>query len=309
MVDDWAKKVKQRGDKVLVVVLPISGNWIHKKFFHSAINVLSPAVVNALANQGIQTTVHISNNFPIDYSRNHSVDTCLKKYLADYIFFMDTDQTFPGDSILRLMETISEENPIVTGMYYKKREPFECVIGRYAGWDEMSTPLKDNLSEMGFVTDAGTQCLFYKGVTFFDRDVPFWVDAFGMGCVLAMKEAFDNLKQPYFKYTRDPRLEDEYLKNSEDMWFCAQVKRAGITVLCDPRVQCGHICEIESNVDLFENVRDTSFEITKNKEPKTYKKIMDSAVDVREEQKELKEYLLRERSKEVACDKKIVCPA
>lgn len=299
VTDSWAKKMKDDGWKILVVVMPISGNWIHKKFFVSAMNVYSPAVVNKLADMGIQTTVHVSNNFPIDYSRNQSIDVALDKYLADYVFFMDTDMTFPGNTILNMLELISDETPIVTGMYYKKSDPFGSVTGRYTPWDEDLEKYREKLEKTGFVTEKGEQCLFYKGVHYFDKDVPFWVDAFGMGCVLAKGEALRKLKKPYFKYTPDPKGDDEtLLKNSEDMWFCAEIKKAGITVLCDPRVQCGHICEIESTVDLMEGVRDSSFALAEKQDPEHFKtKILPSVLDVRGEQNVLREALKKEQEK------------
>ena len=284
--DKWASAVKAAGQKILVIVMPISGNSVHKKFFASAINVMSPGVVNKLAESNIQTTVHINPNFPIDYSRNNSIDICLNTYLADYIFFMDTDQTFPGNTILNLMETL-ESNPDVsgvTGMYFKKRDPFEAVIGRYAGWDEMSLPCKDNLEKLGYVTKDGEQCLYWKSVHYFDKESPFWVDAFGMGCLLMRTDALKQLERPYFKYTPDPKTNDgALLKNSEDMWFCAQLKKKDLTIVCDPRVQCGHIFELESNVDLYEETRDTSFG---SLEPEKYKEIMAKTIDVRAEQEE-----------------------
>lgn len=299
-VDPWAKSVKDSGQKVLVVVMPMTGNLVHKKFFISAMNVMSAGVINALANQGIQMTLHINPNFPIDYNRNSSVDHCLEKYLADYIFFMDTDQTFPKDSLLRMFETISEDTPVVTGMYYKKSSPFDCVTGRFVDWDEESLANKKHIEDQGFVTKDGKQCLYYKGITYFDKDVPFWVDCFGMGCVLAMADVFRNIERPYFKYTYDPRTGDgALLKNSEDMWFCASLKKAGIKALCEPRVQCGHITEIESNCELYENSRDSSFDTTKRLKPDLYQKIMERVLDVREEQKELREYLIA-RNKENA---------
>jgi len=290
---EWAKKVKEQGQQILVVVQPISGNWVHKKFYASSINVISGAVLNVLADNKIQTAIHINNNFPVDYSRNSSVDTCLNDYLADYIFFMDTDQTFPQDVILKMMQLITDDTPVITGMYYKKRPPFEAVMGRYVEWDEDSEKHRDYLTKAGFVTDDGKQCLYWRSVHYFDREQPFWVDAFGMGCVLAKADVFRKLERPWFKYTADPRTggDQALLKNSEDMWFCAQLKKANITVLCDPRVQCGHLCEIEADVDIMEQTRDSSFEVTRQQDPEAYKRIMSQVVDVRKEQAAFKKIL------------------
>lgn len=286
--NEWAKKVKAMGHKILVIGQPISGQSVHKLFYLSALNVISAGNLNTLLDKyQIQTQLHIGNDFPIDYNRNVFVDTALDVYLADYLFFMDTDQTFPSNCILQMMETLSDEYPVVTGMYYKKADPFNPVVGRYSDWDEKSQNAVADLQRQRLIReDDNRQCLWWNHIAFFDKDVPFPVDAFGMGCLLAKAEVFRKLERPYFKYMYDPSKGDQALNSiSEDMWFCAQLFKNRIKTLCDPRVQCTHFTFMESTVDLYENLRDTSLETTRQLKPELYQEIMSKVVDVRQEQK------------------------
>jgi len=274
----------------MVIGQPITGNFVPKKTYVSAINMLNPlSMIDLLNKHNVQTTLRVINDFPIDYNRNKFVDEALELG-ADYLMFMDMDMTFPSNMINNLLELISDEHPVVTGMYYIKRPPFRPVMGRYVDWDEELSKKKDHLDKLGFVKDD-KQLLMWCPVTYFD-DKPFEVDVIGMGCVLIKREVFEKLrKQPeeevkahpraYFKYSPDPRKEESQNCISEDMFFCARVKKAGIKILCDPRVQCGHIMEMESNKDLYTASRDSSFKLSKEKDPKEYEEAMKQIIDVR----------------------------
>ena len=108
-----------------------------------------------------------------------------------------------------------------------------------------------------------------------------------MGCVLVKTEIFKKLSRPYFRYSYDPEKDATHLKLSEDMYWCAQLKKAGVPILIDPSVQCGHLMEMESDVDLYENHRDTLIEVLKETKPKEHAKLLSEILDVRQEQKEL----------------------
>lgn len=283
-------KQHESGFKFLMIGQPITGNWIHKRTYATCINVMSPlAMIELLEKYQVTSGVRIINDFPIDYNRNKFVDEALEAG-ADYLMFMDMDQTFPGNTLPLLFEHISDEHPVVCGMYYLKRDPFTPVVGRYIDWTPDLLAKRAELDAQGFVKDDGTpegkQLLMWRSITLFDKDAPFEVDVIGMGCVLVKAEVFRKLKRPYFRYSYDPVKGDPtWQKLSEDMYWCAQLKNAGIPILCDPRVQCGHLTEIESNCELYENTRDMTFEILKTRNPEKFESTMKEVIDVRDEQK------------------------
>lgn len=282
----WAREVKALGHEILVVYQPITDNIVRKKFYITALNVMSANVLMKLAqDRGIQTKLHVDPNFPIDFNRNNAVDTAIDTYLADYMFFMDTDQTFPSDTLINLFEHISDKNPIVAGMYYKKNPDYAPVVGRYVDWTPEYKAVKGHLKSQGFVDRKGRQTLYWTPIHYFHKDKPFQADIIGAGCMLVKTSIFKKLKRPYFRYAYDPLLKDPALnKVSEDMYFCAQLKDAGIPILIDPRVQCGHLTELEVNDEICENYRESALSVTKQKDPKKYDEIMGKLLDVRKEQ-------------------------
>jgi GT2 family glycosyltransferase len=281
------------GHKLLMIGQPITGNWIHKKTYASCMNVISPMpMIELLVKHQVATVVRVINDFPIDYNRNKFVDEAIAAG-ADYLMFMDMDQTFPTDTIAMLFDHISDENPVVAGMYFLKKEPFSPVVGRYTPWTESLFKNRQHLEKQGFVLDDSTpngqQLLMWQSVTYFDRNKgPFYADVIGMGCVLVKTDIFKKLSRPYFRYSYDPEKGDDTLmKLSEDMYWCAQLKKAGIPILIDPRVQCGHLMDMESNVDLYENHREAVFAHLKANKRHEYNKTKKAVLDVRSEQQVL----------------------
>ena len=75
-------------------------------------------------------------------------------------------------------------------------------------------------------------------------------------------EVWDRIPFPYFKYSTDPIIGHKFNEMqmiSEDMFWCAQMHKAGIKVWIDPKVQCGHIGVLEATRTLYE----TGFEMAK----------------------------------------------
>jgi len=281
-VNENAKRYKDNGFKILTVILPMTGETSHTKFWLSFIELFSAENIWTLeAEHKIKVIIHREPNFPIDFNRNHSLDLALHAYLSDYIFMMDTDMTFPKDCVFQLMKHLSDEYPVTVGMYYKKGSPYRCVHGVFAenGFDkEKAWP---ELESQGLVKD-GKQYLYLRNINWFSKDKPFEVNAIGAGCILAKREAFLKIKQPYFKYTYNPLEVDPYLLNSsEDIWFSAQLAMNGVKILCVPQVQCGHITTQVIDQWHMETYRDQSLELLKKSNFKRYEEVMKDTIDVR----------------------------
>jgi hypothetical protein len=167
------------------------------------------------------------------------------RYEADYVMCCDMDQVFKKSTITRLLDTLLE-NPDaggVTGIYFRKTPPHRCVVGTYSPWSESLERKRGALKEYGFIGPDGNQTLFYKPLTYFD--VVQQVDAYGLGCILFKTDIFKRIKQPFCKYTNPYSLGGDFTFDgcSEDMWLASQLKQVGVKILCNPKVQVGHVVE------------------------------------------------------------------
>ena len=61
----------------------------------------------------------------------------------------------------------------------------------------------------------------------------------GFGCILIKTSVFDKLKEPYFRWD-DPTNK----KEGDDLCFVKKVRKAGITVWCDPSIYVGHLKQV-----------------------------------------------------------------
>ena len=230
----------------LCVYMPLTWPTISTKVFRSFLDMTGPDVQEELAKKDIKLKFMIHDKFPIDLNRNEAFDLSLtNKYEAKFIMCCDADQVFRKDTILKLLDVL-EENPdagAATGIYFRKKHPYTCVVGKYSPWSKDLENKRAALMEYGFIAGDGQQTLFYKPLQYFD--VTQRVHAFGMGCILIRSEIIKQLDRPYFKYINSHSLGGDLTIGgaTEDMWFCSQLYQKGIKVLCDPKVHVGHVTE------------------------------------------------------------------
>lgn len=277
---------KEKGFKMLTIGQPITGRDVPKQTYMSCIQLFNPmAMIDLLEKHKVVSSIKILGDFPIDANRNRFVQEAIDSG-SEYIFFMDMDQTFPADALLNLFEIISDERPIVSGMYFLKGEPYSPVMGRYVDWDETTAPFKAEYDKAGFVHSDGRQLAMWRAFTYFDKTVPFKADVIGLGCVLMKTSVFKDLELPYFHYTPDPRSTHRVKATMDEvMPFCAKMAKLGIPIYIDPRVQCGHLTQIESNIGIFESYRDGQFGLSAKQDPEKFAKLSEKFIDVREEQR------------------------
>lgn len=129
---------------------------------------------------------------------------------ATHIFYMDDDMTFPKDA---LMQLLADDVPIVSGMYVKRFPPFWPVPMRRVTKQGYTSVLEycDGLQE---------------------------VDVVGGGCLLIKREVLEAITYPWFDYL-SPKHRGKPV--TEDVPFCEKVKAAGIPILVDFDVKCGHL--------------------------------------------------------------------
>lgn len=280
----------EKGYKMLVVGQALAGGTtsVPKPTYMSCLNLFNPnSMLNLLEHQKVVTSIKILGDFPINANRNRFVRESVEAG-ADYLFFMDMDMTFPADTLERLFEIISDERPIVSGMYFLKYPAYTPVMGRYIDWTEELIPYKETYDKLGFVHPDGRQLAMWRAFTYFDKTFPFRADVIGLGCVLMKADIFRKMQEPekgWFYYTDDPREGKRQFTMDEVMPLCAQLAKNNIPIWIDPRVQCGHITAVESNVNLFEAHRDTTFATDAKENPEKFNEMSKLFIDVREEQR------------------------
>lgn len=265
---DGAKKLKEQGYKILVVNLPMTGEWVLRRFFESCLGMCAGSAYQFFEQQKVRMLVNICSDFPIDHNRNKSVRTAIEKFGADYIMQLDTDQTFKSSTIIDLYTRMMTPAPdgsdieVLAGMYFMKNPPFRPVLGPYTGWDVGLD--EAYLEKHGFLCrgecgdarhkEGAHQIVRWSGPHYWPDDKLFRADVIGVGCVLSKASMWERLPYPFFRYSPDPMHGPKRGDNpevSEDMYWCASMHRAGVKVWIDPTVQCGHVGVLESNRELF----------------------------------------------------------
>jgi len=133
-------------------------------------------------------------------ARGAGVEFAIEKK-ATHIFFVDSDQVFPEDTLDRLL---AHNKEITTVEYSRRKLPPESV----------TTPLTERSA-----TDL------YKAQNI------------GGGCLLIKLSVFDKIAQPWFNFGR----KGTKVVIGEDTWFANTARDAGIDSWIDPTIKCGHV--------------------------------------------------------------------
>ena len=150
----------------------------------------------------------------------------------DYVLMVDNDIALPRDALAKLLE---HDADVAMGYY----------LNRYArGESRLTTAYKAEAggwkmyeaSELRELRDQGATAVPVKGG--------------GMGCALIRADVFRRVEFPWFEwkdidfdeYFAPSAYEctDKFQSGGEDIEFCIKCRRAGVEMVVDPRVACGH---------------------------------------------------------------------
>lgn len=220
--------VKGGVDQGVQISLPVGGGRHISDLTFDLINMKTPP----------GTTFKKIDNLPVDKARNKLVEGLSQSWL----FFMDADQSFPVETLERLM---SWNVDIVSGLtFQRKGEPIPMVYkfsqkqengqeseksnGYY--YAPMVAEINKYLSQYESILDISPPavCLPRTGLI--------ECDGVSAGCLLINKRVFDTLEKPYFECVGEKN-------NGEDFYFCRKAQDAGFKIYCDPSVLCGHYSE------------------------------------------------------------------
>jgi len=194
------KKVTEKPFK-LAIGLPMLHPFVHYKFVNSYLGLQRPQGSTAISLVGSLTAL----------ARNQIVDIAKSNGHFTHLLFLDTDMTFPADTIKKL---IAHNKDIVSGLYFERYAPYRPMLRKR---------FEDGYSLVDYTQGDLVEC-----------------DALGAGCLLIKMEVFETLTKPYFEY----RLTQTGIKEtflSEDIVFCERAREAGFKIYCDTTIRCGHL--------------------------------------------------------------------
>lgn len=134
---------------------------------------------------------------------------------ADYLWLVDADMGIPADACNRLM---AHKCDIVGAAYNYRSLPKRSVV-------KMLDP-----SGAIIIPDKLPGSLF-----------PCY--AIGSGCKLIRVSALLKIPQPWFALEWDPKTGE--MTKTDDVWFCEQARKVGISTYCDPTIEAVHIGDFQ----------------------------------------------------------------
>jgi hypothetical protein len=194
--------------KLIAIAVPCNWAYVPTAFFASCVQMFSAT------QEKYRIMLLISNSSLIDTMRERLADESLKAG-ADYIMWLDADQIYPVDTILRLAEHCERGKLVVGGVTPHKND------GKPMVWS------------FGNNYGAGSRELDFKTGRGLVK-----VDSMGFGGVMTAREVFDTVKYPRFVRTWD---NDNNNPVGEDFCFYARCKEKGIDVWCDTDLVFQHM--------------------------------------------------------------------
>jgi len=158
---------------------------------------------NLKAPEGSKMAIFGQKRTIIHQARNIIVNALLE---SDYewLLFIDSDQVFEPDLLLKLLET---KKDFVGTQIFKRVKPYSPCISRVDNKGNLISIMVNELSE---------------------------VDSIGMGATLIHRKVFEKIKKPQFEFIGE---------KGEDIVFCEKAKKEGFKIWCDPNIEISHIGE------------------------------------------------------------------
>lgn len=187
------------------------------------------SMVNYSANHGIEI-VHcgVTERALVDDARNGLADAFLKSP-TEWIFWMDSDMTFPPDTLVQLFDCLEKKDAkMATGIYYQRKGMnYPCIWSR---GEQLEDGTKTGLQSPKSKTNKylGTFIIPHP-----EKKEPFKVHAAGFGCALIHREVFEVMPRPWFQFIKGTC--------SEDFYFFVNAHDMGYDLWAVPTIDLGHI--------------------------------------------------------------------
>jgi FkbM family methyltransferase len=185
-------------DERILIAIP-TAKYIEPETFKSIYDLKIPA--------GYKADFQYFFGYRVDQVRNLIASHSIDQY--DYIFFVDSDISFPPDTLIRLIAGLDDYTGAIGGLYVQRNEENQVEASREG-------------NRFSFSAEPGVY-----------RDM----DWLGFGCCLVDVNAVKSIKYPWFEY--HPAI-DHANTISEDADFCQKLRAAGWQIVLDTRIVCDH---------------------------------------------------------------------
>jgi hypothetical protein len=202
-----------------IAIALVSHDNVPVRFAYDLANMVM--VTSAYMPEGTALGVQLISGTYVHSARQEMLESLIGEGVT-HILWVDTDMTFPPDSLIRLLE----HNVPVVGINYSQRGlPPDYVAIKKVGLpgEKLATlPESTGLEE---------------------------VDAMGMGLMLTRIDGLRNLPaKPWFAHEW---LEDKKQWLGEDVYFCGKLREAGVKLLVDHDLskECGHLGQFDYRLE------------------------------------------------------------
>lgn len=179
----------------IAICVPISNEVVFRQFYESSMR---------LDRSGIETEPFVDRHPQIDINRNNIAEKALH-WGADYLLWLDADQTYPPDMIQRLL---AHQKDIVGGITPQRLTPYLPTIYKWQKGNRMHHILE------------------------IDKEELIKPDAMGLPGSLIKRKVFETIPFPWFENT---------LTFKHDILFCMKCYNFGFKIYCDLTLTYGHI--------------------------------------------------------------------
>lgn len=191
------------------MLLPLSWDFVPK---HTMLSLMG--MMRSAERAGFDVDILVTGAGWTDDNREILTRIALEQG-TDYLFHIDADQTYPHDSIQRL---IAHNKPVVSSLTPNRMNPGMTITFRKGNPDDSRTFMP--------VTYAKNSGLLLVGAT-------------GGGGVMVNCDVFETmLKPPFFARMEDPKSGHRFGEDLAFFWRCWQ---AGIDCYVDTDVCNGHV--------------------------------------------------------------------
>jgi len=233
-------------NKSCSIAVPIA-QLIEPKTYQSSMAMINYSARNGVDIKDIGTTERML----IDDARNLLAETFLKGS-SEWIFWMDSDMTFPEDTLVKLFKVAEEKNAkMVTGIYYQRKGMnYPVLWSRGEELEESGT--KTGLNSPRAATNKYVGTFIFPDL---NKKQPFKAHAAGFGCVLIHRSIFEIMPRPWFKFIKG--------ECSEDFYFFVNAQELGFELWVEPTITLGHIGDapIITKYDFHRNATKANIEI------------------------------------------------
>jgi hypothetical protein len=210
------------------------------------------SLVNYSSRNGIDIRdIGVTERMLIDDARNSLTEGFLKGP-SEWMFWMDSDMTFPEDTLVKLFKVAEEQKAkMVTGIYYQRKGMNYPVLWS-RGEELIESGTKTGLNNPIAATNkyVGTFIFPHK-----DKKEPFKAHAAGFGCVLIHRSVLEVMPRPWFKFLKG--------ECSEDFYFFVNAHELGFDLWVEPTIDLGHVGDapVITKNDFWRNATKANIEI------------------------------------------------